>query len=349
MLFAAAAALVKLDLIISFTGKVLSLLFPAAFGFVTAAILDEPMKKAEGLLKKIFPKISHRVCRCAAVTLIFLAIAGAAAVILAVVIPRLAESIKLFINSFDGYYRNFLNLAQKNSALKFIMESLDKSREYIRSVMPKIAEKAYDITSSAIASVTNLLLSAVISVYLLIDKEKFLLAASRVLTAFLGEEKMCRTVKFTGLITGCFSRFICGQLAEGLALGIMCFLGMIIFGFDYPLLISVLIAVTALIPVVGAFIGTIPSAIMLFLIEPSQAMWFIVFILVLQQIEGNLVYPKIVGRSVGLPPLIILIAILMGAGIGGIKGILLGVPAASALYLVIREKTTPRRSEIINN
>lgn len=338
----------KLDVIIGFTGRVLSLLFPAAFGFVIAAILDEPMKKAESLLKKIFPKISHRICRCTAVTLIFLVIAGAAAIILAVVIPKLTENIKLFVNSFDGYYKNFLSLAEKNSTLDLIMDCLEKSTVYFRSAMPEIAEKAYDITSSAIGSVTNLLLSAVISVYLLIDKEKFLLAASRVLTAFLGEEKMCRTVKFAGLITGCFSRFICGQLTEGFALGVMCFIGMIIFGFDYPLLISVLIAVTALIPVVGAFIGTIPSAIMLFLIEPSQAMWFTVFILVLQQIEGNLIYPRIVGRSVGLPPLIILIAIIMGAGIGGIKGILLGVPAASALYLIIREKTTPP-SETIDN
>lgn len=338
LLFAAAAVLIKFDDITAFCGKVISLLFPAAFGFVIAAILDEPMKKTECFFKRIFRKSSFKFCRCAAVSAIFLAIAGAAALILAVIIPRLAESIRLFVSSFDGYYRNFMILAERNTAVRFIFDSIEKSAEYIRSSLPVIAEKAYSITSTAVYSLTSVLLSAVISVYLLIDKEKFLVAVSRFLTAFLGEEKMCRAVRFAGLITGCFSKFICGQLSESLVLGVMCFLGMIVFGFDYPLLISVLIAITALIPIVGAFIGTIPAALTLFLIEPSQAMWFLVFILVLQQIEGNLIYPRIVGRSVGLPPLIILIAILMGAGIGGIKGILLGVPAASAMYLIIKEK-----------
>lgn len=351
LLFTAAAALIKLDCLLSFGAKLLSLLMPIVFGFILAAVLDAPVNRAEALTGKIFGKASHKARRSIAVALVYLAIAGALVVIVAIIIPRLYGSIRLFVNSFDGYYDNFLRYAESLgeingfSTAKLISEEMDSLLEFIRESLPKIAEKAYNVTSSAAVFLTNTVFAAVISVYLLADKDRCLSAVGTVLSSLLGEEKMCRTVRYAGLVTGCFSRFICGQLTEALILGVMCFLGMIVFGFDYPLLISVVIGITALIPVVGALIGTIPSALMLFLIEPTQALWFVIFILVLQQIEGNFIYPKVVGKSVGLPPLLVLIAILIGAGMGGASGILLGVPIASVIYLVIKEKTGNGMSE----
>lgn len=345
IIFLAAAALIKLDCILSFAGKLISLLMPIVFGFILAAVLDAPVTGAEKIAGRIFRRASGRFRRNIAVGMVYLAIVGILVMIVVIILPQLYGSIRLFINSFDGYYENFMRYAESLgeingfSLAKLISGEMDSILEFIRESLPKIAEKAYDVTSSAAMFLTNTVFAAVISVYLLADKERCLSAAGTVLSSVLGEEKMCRTVRYAGLVTGCFSRFIYGQLTEALILGMMCFLGMIVFGFDYPLLISAVIGITALIPVVGALIGTIPSALMLFLIEPSQALWFIIFILVLQQIEGNFIYPKVVGKSIGLPPLVVLIAILIGAGIGGVSGILLGVPAASVIYLVIKEKT----------
>ena len=209
-------------------------------------------------------------------------------------------------------------------------------------IIPHIAEKAYSLTSGMLTAAADTLIAAVVSVYLLIDKERFISIAGRVLGAYLPEERFCPYVRTVGLVTGCFSRFICGQITEAAVLGGLCFAGMLIFGFDYPLLISVIIGVTALVPVIGAFIGTIPSALMLMLIRPSQALWFVVFITVLQQLENNFIYPRIVGRSVGLPPLVILTAMLAGAGIAGTAGMMIGIPAASAVYLLVRDDVNRR-------
>ncbi len=338
--FILAAALIKLDSILEFAGKLTALIFPIVFGFILAALLDTPVKKAEAAFKRCFPKASFRLCRCAGVTAVYFSIAAVIVTAAAVLIPGLSENIKLFVNSFDGYYANLMHYANNAGRMGELLTSgIEHLAEYARSEFPKIAEKAYNVTSSVIYTAGGLLIAAVISMYMLLDKEKFLAAVCRVMSHYLGEERMCRWVRYAGLITGCFSRFICGQLTEALVLGIMCFLGMIIFGFEYPLLISVIIGITALIPVVGAFIGTIPSALTLFLIEPAKALWFVVFILVLQQIEGNLIYPKVVGKSVGLPPVLVLTAIVIGAGIGGAAGILLGIPVVSAVCIVINEKT----------
>ena len=260
----------------------------------------------------------------------------------AFVIPQLMESVRLFANSFDGYYENFMRhmekLETRDTLMKYIGAAVDELIRSAENSIPVIAEKAYSITSSLIAGITGVLISAVVSVYLLTDKEKFILMAGKLMSAFMPEEKMYRYIRFTGLITGCFSRFICGQITEAAVLGVLCFIGMVIFGFNYPLLISAIIGITALVPVVGALVGTVPCALMLFMIKPSQAVWFIVFIIILQQAENSVIYPKVVGKSVGLPPLIILIAIIIGAGLGGAAGIMAGVPIASAIYIILREK-----------
>ncbi len=333
------AALIKLDEFLLFLNKLITLCFPVIFGFILAVLLDSPVKKAEELLgKKI--KQNDRLRRILAVFSIYFIIVGIIAAVFVYLIPSLLESVKLFAGSFDNLYGRFMKKLESTkeqtnfSIAEMIGNGVDLLIEYVKKLLPMIAEKTVDFFTGA----ANFIISAVISAYFLIDKEKALCAVGKILTAFLGEEKMCTAVKYAGLITGCFSRFIRGQLTEAAVLGILCFLGNIIFGFDYPLLIAAIIGITALIPVVGAFIGTIPAALMLFRVEPVKAVWFVVFIIVLQQIEGNIIYPKIVGKSVGLPPVIILIAIFIGAGLGGSAGILLSVPAASAIYLIITEK-----------
>lgn len=125
-------------------------------------------------------------------------------------------------------------------------------------------------------------------------------------------------------------------------MGTLCFIGMGLFHFEYAFLISLLIGVSAIVPIVGAFIGTVPAVFLLFLVEPMQAVWFIVFIVILQQIEGHLIYPKVVGESVGLPPLWVLMGIVVGGGLGGILGMLLGVPIFTVIYKLLSQTVQQR-------
>ena len=144
------------------------------------------------------------------------------------------------------------------------------------------------------------------------------------------------------LINQCFTNFVSGQLLEACILGTLCFIGMRLFRFEYAFLISLLVGVSAIVPVVGAFIGTVPAVFLLFLVEPMQAVWFLVFIVVLQQLEGHVIYPKVVGESVGLPPLWVLMGIVVGGGLGGILGMLLGVPMFTVAYKLLSGATEKR-------
>jgi predicted PurR-regulated permease PerM len=139
-----------------------------------------------------------------------------------------------------------------------------------------------------------------------------------------------------------------GQLAEAVILGSLCYVGMVVFGFDYPLLISTIILLTALIPIAGALIGTIPSAFLLLLVKPMEAVWFLVFIIILQQIENNFIYPRVVGNSLGLPAILVFTSILLGAGVGGVLGALLAVPLTAVLYAIVNEYIADKKA-IINH
>lgn len=194
-------------------------------------------------------------------------------------------------------------------------------------------DKTYDLASGA----ANILIGFVISIYILISKKDIRRFTAMTVKHFTGERYETVRKRYR-MVFDIFTRFVSGQITEAVILGVLCFAGMKLFRFEYALLISTIIGVTALIPVVGAIIGTIPSALVLFLISPARAVWFVVFIIILQQLENNLIYPKVVGKSLGIPPLLVLLAILLGAGIGGAAGMLLGVPLMSLAYAVVREK-----------
>ena len=135
-----------------------------------------------------------------------------------------------------------------------------------------------------------------------------------------------------------FSSFVNGQLTEAFILGVLCYIGMKVFRFDYAVLISVIIGITNMIPIVGPIAGTIPCALVLLLASPRQAVWFVLFVIVLQQLESNLIYPRVVGSSVGLPPLWVLLAVVLGGGLGGILGMILGIPVLSLVYTYLQNR-----------
>ena len=164
----------------------------------------------------------------------------------------------------------------------------------------------------------------------------------KVLRAVMKPEKLQKLLELLELSNRTFTNFITGQLTEAVIIGALCFVGMTIFGMPYAPAISVLVGFTALIPVFGAFIGTAVGAFLILLVKPIQALWFIVFIIVLQQFEGNLIYPKVVGKSVGLPGIWVLVAVTVGGSAMGVMGMLISVPVCSILYTVSRQAVNDR-------
>jgi predicted PurR-regulated permease PerM len=193
--------------------------------------------------------------------------------------------------------------------------------------------------------VFNAVLGFVFSLYVLASKEKLGANLCKTLTALLPEKKVERVTEIAALSDKTFTNFVTGQLTEALVIGALCFIGMLIFGMPYAVVVSVLVGFTALIPVFGAFIGTGVGAFLILMVDPMKALWFVVFIIVLQQLEGNLIYPRVVGKSVGLPGLLVLAAVTVGSGVGGILGMLLAVPVCSVIFTVCAQAIDARLAQ----
>ncbi len=210
-------------------------------------------------------------------------------------------------------------------------------KDWISGSEVKIFGDAINITTSLFSGVFDTVLSFVISVYVLAQKEKIGAFLKRMIDAFLPQRTTEIIYHIASQSSYTFSRFIGGQLTEALILGTLCFIGMLIFGFPNALIISVLIAVTSLVPIVGATVGVVVGALLIFITSPIKALLFVVFFLILQQVEGNLIYPKVVGKAVGLPGVLVVSAVLLGGNIGGIMGALLAVPTCATLYVFLKE------------
>ena len=262
-----------------------------------------------------------------------------AAGIIWIIIPQLILSLKnLGLNSdiyrekFISYYRAF----EKRDTLGLAV-LIQKAAERLNGEIPQLISGAYRKAADFFGGAADFIIGSVISVYILVDKDKLRSVVRNIAARLMSEKMFKKAAGYYRMVYDVFSRFVSGQITEAFILGVLCFIGMKIFRFDYALLISTIIGITALIPVVGAIIGTVPCAVLLFLVKPVSAVWFVVFIIVLQQLENNLIYPKVVGKSMGLPPLPVLLAILIGARFGGAVGILLAVPLTAVLYGIFKE------------
>lgn len=333
------AAAIKPDFFIGIISRTAKLLMPVFLGLAIAFVMNMPTCRFRKIFRKMFKKPRERLVSVLSVVAAYALLLGTAVGIIWIIIPQLAASVKLFIGNADYYYENFLGYcdALERRDTLGIFSSLKAAVTGLGERLPAILGRTYAKTSDIIGGAADLLIGFVISIYILLDKENIRRAVSVTAKKLAGEryEKLKHSYR---LVFSTFSRFVCGQITEAAILGVLCFIGMKLFRFEYALLISTIIGVTALIPVVGAIFGTVPSAFLLLLIKPIKAVWFVVFIIILQQLENNLIYPRVVGKSLGIPPLLVLLAILLGAGLGGAAGILLGVPVMSVLYAVFREK-----------
>ena len=301
--------------------------------------------------------IAKKLRRPACMVLAFLTAVVAIVWMLTTVLPELARSVELIIASLPGaiskgytYLDEKLQLGQLLKEMNLSAPSADFNwREAITGAVNIVmtgvggaAKVAVTAVSSVFSTVVTMFLAIVFAIYLLSGKEKLGAQFIRLSRSVLGEKLTGRGLYILRVLDDSFHSFIVGQCTEALILGAMCFIGMMIFGFDYALTISILVGFTALIPIAGAYIAAVAGAFMIFVNSPLEALLFLVFLVVLQQVEGNVIFPRVVGESIGLPGVWVLAAVTVGGGMMGIPGMLIGVPLASAAYRLISRSVRAR-------
>lgn len=248
----------------------------------------------------------------------------------------LAEALPIYIDELTEKAAQ-IKLPKGMSINDFLsLDKFDDLSGYLTKQSVNVVGNALNITTAFAGKVFNVLLSFIIAIYVLAYKEKLGRLTTRTIKAFIPKEAAQTILDVSRLSYTTFYNFITGQLTEAVILGTLCYVGMLIFRFPYAAAVSMLIGITALIPIVGAFIGIIIGAFLIVMVSPVKALFFVIFVLLLQQVEGNLIYPKVVGKSVGLPDILVITAVLVGGRIGGVAAVLLSVPLCSILYSVFR-------------
>lgn len=337
----------KVSLIVS---GISSLLAPFVIGSCFAFIINVLMRPMEKIFDKIFKKgnekLRNKARRPVCLTLSTLLIIGFLFALIFMILPEfikalqnLAKSVPEYIVQIETWIEKLVAFADNHGITLPEMtfnsaKILDTVKNFIND--NGLVDKTLNFTGSLVSGLVNLIVAIAFSLYLLAQKEKLGFQARKLMQAFLPRKNdVNRIVNFCEIVDRTFTGFITGQLAEGVITGVLCFIGMLIFKMPYAAVISVLVGFTALIPVFGAFIGTAIGAFLILLDEPIKAVWFVVFIVVLQQLESNLIYPKVVGKSVGLPGIWVLVAVTIGGTTGGVMGIVVSVPALAVIYSLL--------------
>lgn len=333
--------------VILFLFKVIS---PFLLGAVLAFILNIPMSKIEKRLNK---KIKNKkLTRTIAIILSLLLLIAILGLVSFLIIPEVVESIEKLISNIPDLVsetENFILKLLKNhqeiqTEINEMFKSINTSK-ILSNLLNYIINGSISFIGSMISSLITIFTGLVFSIYMLSQKEYLINCFKKILYAFLDKKKSNKVLDICTLANKTFSKFISGQCLDAAILGIILFIVLSIFKFPYALLISVLTCVTALIPIFGALIAMVVGAILIGISSPLEALMFIVIFQIVQQIEGNFIYPKVVGSSVGLSPLWTLLAITVGGNLCGILGMLLGLPIASIGYALFRSYVNERIKE----
>ena len=352
-------AALNYEFVLSVLGWLMGLLHPLVLGFCIAFILNVIVRIFEDYAYRPLDRLNSRIWKALrrplSVILSLCVVVGVVFFVVTMVVPELERAGKMLIEQFPGYWEQLqVMLNQLTTQLGVVQVelpklefNLDKVQAYIEQFLKSemagnVFNTAVGLTTSIFSSAFNFVLAVAFSIYMLLKKETLGRQAKQLAYAFF-PRKAADEMVYVGTVSNhIFAKFITGQFTEAIIIGILCFIGMSIFHMPYAPMISVLVGFTALIPVFGAFIGTGIGAFLILMVEPIQALWFILFIIVLQQVEGNVIYPKVVGTSVGLPAIWVMLAVIIGGSTGGIMGMLVSVPISSVAYALLRRSTYHR-------
>lgn len=335
-------------LLFKYIGELYSLISPFVIGLCIAYVVNVIMRPIERLWIKLLSKCKgkwvEKMKRPICLLLSILLVIGIILAVVFIIMPELSDSVSSLVSMVPSYVSEVeswwealaLRLDKYGVELPQFSFDTDKFIQILKDGGTAVLNTTLSATTSIVTAVINIVLALAFSIYVLAQKETLKRQSKKVLAKLMKPEKMQKLLDMLDLINRTFTNFITGQLTEAVIIGALCFIGMSIFRMPYAPAISVLVGFTALIPVFGAFIGTAIGAFLILLVKPIQAVWFVVFIIVLQQFEGNLIYPKVVGKSVGLPGIWVLVAVTIGGNAMGVVGMLISVPLCSVLYVVAR-------------
>lgn len=348
---------------------IFKLLGPFILGFAIAFVLNVPLSFFERIFAKKVSKTRvntkknrekdrkyNRNLRVLSIVLSMLLLFLVIVLVMFLVLPELVNTFEVFKQNIPSMFSriqikaeelmiNYPNVVNKikqiNPDWKHVEITTD---DFLKDGFANIISTSVNFIISAISSVVSFIVAIIFAIYMLYQKEKLSEQFLKILYAYFPKKKSDYIVKIGKTASSTFTKFIGGQLMEAFILGILCFIGMKILKIPYALTASVLVGLTALIPLIGAFIGTGIAALLIVVVSPLKAVWFIIFIIILQQIEGNIIYPKVVGNSVGLPAIWVMFAVLIGGSCFGIIGMLLSVPVFSIIYTILKESVNNRLS-----
>lgn len=341
-------------------GSFLALISPFLLGGCIAFILNVPMAFIERSLFSKSRKTWVRKCKRPISLVIAIAfVIGVVSFVVLLVAPQIGRSIGLLSGRLPGFFlevqgwiaafeAQFPDFASQFLDFEFNWNTMDWSRigqtvmDFLRNGVGDMLGSTFNVASSIIGAFVNFFLGLFFALYVLLQKEKLGRQVKKLLYAVLPGKYADGFLSVCTLSQQTFANFITGQCTEAVILGLMFFISMTLLNFPYALLVGALIAMTAMIPIFGAFIGCVIGAFMILIENPMQALWFVLLFLVIQQIEGNLIYPHVVGNSVGLPSLWVLVAVTVGGSTMGIVGMIVCIPIFSVFYTLIRSATNRR-------
>ena len=343
----------KYETVLDILFFLLNILTPFILGGAIAFVLNVPMNfvqrhlfKEERIRNR---KVSQKLARPVSMVLVLIAVFGIVAIVMFILIPQLGEtfanlgrSIQAFIPQLQEWAARLFNdnkeIMDTVNNLEFDWNKImDTGINFFKSGAGSVVDSTITAAKSIVSGLTTFFIALVFAIYILLQKEKLGVQAKKVLFAFVRRGRAEATVEVLSLTYNTFSSFLTGQCVEAVILGSMFAVSMTILKLPYALLVGMLIAFTALIPIFGAFIGCGVGAFLIFMVDPMKALIFVVLFLVLQQIEGNLIYPHVVGNSVGLPSIWVLAAVSIGGSLMGVVGMLIFIPIVSVVYALFRE------------
>lgn len=330
-------------------------------GFVIAYVLNLFMSKFE---KLYFPNSKNKkvnasrrpVCILLSIVLVIFIIT----LVLVLILPKLGETIAMLTATIPKAIDNLIDFLTKTSEkypvletyLNDFLQELDFAKiareltNYFGNLSKDFLSTTTAMLGSIVSVVANFVISLIFALYLLIGKEKLISQVKYVCSVFLPQRAYKTILHIISVVNGTFSNYIIGQCTEALILGALCTLGMLIFRFPYAPMVGAVVGATALLPVVGAYIGAGVGVFLIIMVSPIKAVFFLIFILILQQLENNLIYPKVVGSSIGLPGIWVLAAVTVSGSLIGVFGILLGVPVTAILYQLLKEYTEYKKAQL---
>ncbi len=349
-------ALLNSSYIWGFVNKWFAVLAPFIYGFVIAYLINFPYKFFQDkIFKPLFKnkRNNKKLINVSSMVSAYCVILGIFVFLMLIIVPEIVSSLQQFFFNLPQYITSssefvdsiekrfnidILTYEQTNKILNTVSGNIDR---FTDTLFPSV----FNFTKSFTLGIYNFAIGLIISMYLIGSKDKLINQLKLIIYTYIPKNTVNKTYQILRLSHNTFGNFLAGKVLDSLIIGILCFIGMKVLGIPYDLIISTLVGVTNIIPFFGPFIGAVPSILILLLVDPVKALWFTIFILILQQVDGNIIGPKILGNSVGISGLWIMFGVIIGGGLFGFMGMIIGVPVVAVLYTMISEHIKKLHSE----